>query len=70
MRTVYVPMVVDHAPAVIDHDGERHAVTFETGAIGALLVYPTREAAEKAKPGKRIMTMELLDAIDDTKGAP
>jgi hypothetical protein len=62
--TVFVPLVVNHAPTVTGDDGEHHTVTFETGAIGALLVYPTREAAEKAEPGKRIMTMELLDAPD------
>lgn len=59
--TVFIPLVVNHAPTVDGEDGTRHTVTFLTGAIGALLVYPTREAAEKAEPGKRIMTMNLLD---------
>ena len=59
--TVFIPLVVNHAPTVTDHDGERHTVTFETGALGALLVYPTREAAEVAEPGARIVTMELHD---------
>jgi len=59
--TVYVPMVVNRAPTVEGDDGVRHTVTFLTGAIGALLVYPTRAAAEAAEPGKRIVTMELVD---------
>jgi hypothetical protein len=59
--TVFIPLVVNPAPKAIGQDGEEYQVTFATGAIGALLVYPTREAAEKAEPGKRIMTMELLD---------
>jgi hypothetical protein len=57
--TVYVPMVVNHAPTVEGDDGERHTVTFLTGAIGALLVYPTREAAERAEPGKPVIAMEM-----------
>jgi hypothetical protein len=59
--TVYVPLVVNPAPKAIGQDGEEYTVTFETRALGALLVYPTREAAEKAEPGKRIVTMELHD---------
>jgi len=59
--TVFVPLVVNPAPKAIGSDGEEYRVTFETRALGALLVYPTREAAEKAEPGKRIMTMELVD---------
>jgi hypothetical protein len=59
--TVFIPLVVNYAPTVDGEDGEEYRVTFETGALGALLVYPTREAAEKAEPGKRIITMELHD---------
>ncbi len=59
--TVFIPLVLNPAPKAIGQDGEEYQVTFETGAIGALLAYPTREAAEKAEPGKPIMAMELLD---------
>jgi len=62
--TIYIPMVLNPAPKAIGQDGEEYRVLFEHGGLGALLAYPTREAAEKAEPGKPVMVMELCSEQD------
>ncbi|RTL21334.1 MAG: hypothetical protein EKK55_16335 [Rhodocyclaceae bacterium] len=57
--TVYVPMVMCHGPPATAPDGTMHRVTFHGGALGALLVYETREAAEAAEPGAHVWELTL-----------
>ena len=59
--TVFIPLVLNPAPKAIGLAGEEYRVTFETGAIGALLAYPTRALAERAEPGAKVVEFQMAE---------